>query len=152
MFAPARSRITSFKRTCVPFSRYSFCPSRCTTRSTTTSLKSISKRRVELSKTTFTPARLERASAGEPPQIKSSPRRERRDFIDCSPNTNRKASATFDLPEPFGPTIEEIRDVNSISVFLPKDLNPTSSMDFKYIDTHSIKLKRESIVEFSLEF
>src|SRR3989338_9019125 len=125
--------MTSLRRTTVPLSRYSFCPSRYTMRSTTTSLKSISSRRVKLSKVTLTPARLARASPGEPPQIRSSPFLERMLFIDCSPSTKRNASATFDLPEPFGPTMDEMRDWKTSSVFLPNDLNPESSIDFRYI-------------------
>src|SRR3989344_8721922 len=139
MLAPAKRRITSFSRTFVPFNKYSFSPSRYTMRSTTTSLKSKSKSRVELSNTTFTPARLLLGRVGDPPQIKSSPRLERRDFIDCSPRTKRNASATFDFPEPLGPTMAEIREANAMSVFFPNDLKPTSSMDFKYIATHCIK-------------
>src|SRR3989344_3609365 len=134
--------MTSLRRTCVPFIRYSFCPSRCTTRSMTTSLKSISRRRSELSNTTFTTPRLARGKAGEPPQIKSSPRFERSDFIDCSPKTNRNPSATFDLPEPFGPTTATIGEPNTSSVFFPKDLNPESSMDFRYICIQLYQKKR----------
>src|SRR3989344_606824 len=123
--------MTSLSRTTVPFKRYSFCPSRYTTRSTVTSLKSRSRSRLELSKTTFTPARFMRGSAGEPPQMRSSPFFERMDFIDCSPKTKRNASATLDLPEPLGPTTPTMGEPNTSSVFLPKDLNPESSMDLR---------------------
>src|SRR3989338_10253354 len=112
---------------------YSFCPSRYTTRSTITSEKSISRRRFELSKTNFTLARFCRGSAGVPPQIMSSPFLPRIDFIDCSPRTNRKPSATLLLPLPFGPTIEAMAEVKMSCVFLPNDLKPVSSIDFKYI-------------------
>src|SRR3989344_6059827 len=101
--------------------------------STITSEKSISRRRFELSKINFTLARFCRGSAGVPPQIMSSPFLPRIDFIDCSPRTKRKPSATFDLPEPLGPTIAAMGDVKTSSVFLPNDLNPESSIDFKYI-------------------
>src|SRR3989344_5210579 len=133
IFAPASRRMTSLSRTTVPLSKYSFCPSRYTMRLTTTSLKSISRRRVELSKVTLTPARLARGNPGLPPQIRYSPFLERMLFIDCSPSTKRKASATLDLPEPLGPTMEEMRDWKTSSVFLPNDLNPESSIDFRYI-------------------
>src|SRR3989344_1438014 len=144
MFAPARSRITSLSRTTVPFNRYSFCPSRYTTRSTVTSLKSRSSKRLELSKTTFAPARFIRGSAGLPPQIRSSPRLERMLFMDCSPSTRGTAPATLDLPEPLGPTTAVMGEPNKSSVFLPNDLNPDSSMDFRLrnIGTHCIKKKR----------
>src|SRR3989344_5339848 len=131
--------MTSFRRTCVPFNRYSFCPSRYTTRSTATSLKSRSSHRLQLSNKTFTAARFMRGKAGDPPHIKSSPRFERMDFIDCSPRTKRNASATFDFPLPFGPTMEAMAAPNRSSVFFPNDLNPVSSIDFKYI-TNSLQL------------
>ena len=127
------------RRTCEPLRRYSFWPSRYTTRSTVTSLKSRSSRRDELSKTTFTLARLPRGSPGLPPQMRSSPFFERIDFIDCSPSTKRNPSATLDLPEPLGPTILAIGDVKISSVFLPNDLNPANSIDFRYIGLHCIK-------------
>src|SRR3989338_6327698 len=142
MLAPARRRITSLSRTCVPFNRYSFCPSRWTTRSMTTSLKSRSSKRLELSNTTLTAPRFARESPGLPPQIRSSPFLERFDFIDCSPRTKGNASATLDFPEPLVSTTATIGLQNTSSVFLPNDLNPTSSMDFRYIEVHCIK-KRE---------
>src|SRR3989344_5169473 len=101
--------------------------------STITSEKSISRRRFELSKINFTLARFCRGSAGVPPQIMSSPFLPRIDFIDCSPRTKRNPSATLLLPLPFGPTIEAMAEVKTSCVFLPNDLNPESSMDFKYI-------------------
>src|SRR3989344_3258770 len=130
--------MTSLRRTGVPFKRYSLMPSRCTTRSTTTSLKSRSRSRLELSNTTFIPARFMRGSAGEPPQMRSSPFFERMDFIDCSPKTKRKASATLDLPDPLGPTIAAMGEAKRSSVFFPKDLKPESSMDLRLrnIDFH----------------
>ena len=88
---------------------------------------------LELSKTTLTDALLERGSFVEPFQIKSSPRFPRMLFIDCSPSTKRNASATLDLPEPFGPTIADTEESNSKEFFFAKDLNPESSIDFKYI-------------------
>lgn len=39
----------------------------------------------------------------------------------------------FDLPEPFGPTIDVMGEANSSELFLPKDLKPRSSRLFKYI-------------------
>src|SRR3989338_3800897 len=143
--------MTSFKRTCVPFNMYSFCPSRYTTRSITTSLKSRSRRRVELSNVTFTPALFARPNPGEPPHIRSSPFFERMDFIDCSPSTKRNASATFDLPEPLGPTIEVIGAANSKLDFLAKDLKPEISRLFRYIQYiltffHQLKKRCDAFV------
>jgi hypothetical protein len=60
----------------------------------------------------------------------SSPFLPRRDLIDCSPQTKRNASAMFDLPEPFGPTIPVMVDVKLRLAFFAKDLKPESSRDF----------------------
>jgi hypothetical protein len=49
------------------------------------------------------------------------------------PRTHEIASTTFDLPEPFGPTITLTSFEKSIIVFSEKDLNPLISNDFKYI-------------------
>src|SRR3989338_6907080 len=86
-----------------------------------------------LSKITLTEALFERGSEAAPFQIKSSPRLQRILLIDCSPSTKRNASATLDLPDPFGPTMAEIGESNSKTFFFAKDLNPDSSIDFKYI-------------------
>src|SRR3989338_9491726 len=76
--------------------------------------------------------------------MRSSPFFERMDFIDCSPKTKRKASATLDLPLPFGPTMAAMGEAKRSSVFLPKDLKPESSMDFRLrnIGFHCIKKYR----------
>src|SRR3989338_2272865 len=99
----------------------------------TTSSKSIFKRRSLLSKTNLTLARFDLGAVGEPLKIRSSPLFPRIDLMDCSPRTNRKASATFDLPEPFGPTIAEIGVLNSNKLFLANDLNPASSRLFNIL-------------------
>src|SRR3989344_861867 len=147
MMAPAKRRMTSLSRTTEPFKRYSLAPSRCTTRSTTTSLKSISKSRLVLSKTTLMPARLIRGKAGLPPQMRSSPFLERMLFMDCSPSTNRNASATLDFPLPLGHTTATIGEPNTSSVFFPKDLKPESSMDFRYIDINCTKKEDPQVTE-----
>src|SRR3989344_7398086 len=117
---------------------YSFAPSRCTSRETATSSKSTLNTRLEscpepvegLSNTSVTLARLPRATDLEPFQIKSSPRLPRSDFMDCSPSTQRSASATFDLPEPFGPTIAVMGTSKEKRVFLAKLLKPAISTRF----------------------
>ncbi len=45
-------------------------------------------------------------------------------FALCSPNTQRIASTTFDLPLPLGPTTTVIPGLNSISTLSAKDLKP----------------------------
>ena len=59
----------------------------------------------KLSNTMTTAARFALGTVWEPPQMRSSARLPRILFIDCSPSAKRNASATFDLPEPFGTTI-----------------------------------------------
>src|SRR3989344_3244034 len=63
----------------------------------------------------------------------------RKDFMDCSPSTNRIASTTFDLPDPFGPTIAVIGASTDIEDFLPKDLKPFISKVRKVIKLKVIK-------------
>ena len=60
--------------------------------------------------------------------------------MDCSPKTKRIDSATFDLPEPFGPTIEVIGALKSSVVFLANDLKPESSSRFSIISVNYIAL------------
>src|SRR3990167_8979890 len=110
----------------------------------TTSGKSISNTLSSLLKITLTFARPARGESVEPFQIKSSPRLPRMLLIDCSPRTNLKASATFDLPEPFGPTIAEMGELNSKTFFFAKDLNSESSIDFKYILFPTLGIKRHA--------
>ena len=98
-----------------------------------TSSKSSLKFLFELSKTTLTPARFTLAPSPPPLKIKSSPLFPLIAFIDCSPRTKRNPSATFDLPEPFGPTIADIGELKLSVAFLAKDLNPEISKDFRYI-------------------
>ena len=60
----------------------------------------------------------------------------RRDFTDCSPNTQRTASTTLLFPEPFGPTIQVILSSSFISNLSANDLNPVVIISFKYIHFH----------------
>src|SRR4029079_17097567 len=60
----------------------------------------------------------------EPAKITSSIARPRRCLADCSPITQRMASTMFDLPQPFGPTIEVIGSGNEMVVLSTKDLKP----------------------------
>lgn len=70
----------------------------------------------------------------EPAQMRSSLRLPRILFIDCSPSAKRNASATFDFPDPFGPTMAVAADEKSSTVFRANDLNPAISSRFS-IDT-----------------
>src|SRR3989344_4389128 len=98
-----------------------------------------------LSNTSVTEALPSLAALSEPLNIKSSPRLPRRDFIDCSPITQRMASATFDLPEPFGPTIALMGTVNSSVVERAKDLNPEISRRANLIKRNTAPRARHSI-------
>ena len=51
----------------------------------------------------------------------------------CSPKTQRSASTTFVLPQPFGPTIAVMPGVNFTCVLTAKDLKPTTSICDKYM-------------------
>src|SRR5882724_2711224 len=80
----------------------------------------------ELSKLSSTEQRASGARFTEPLKITScieSPRSaEARD----SPSTQRSASITFDLPQPFGPTMPTSCPGTWIEVGSTKDLNPES--------------------------
>ena len=63
----------------------------------------------------------------EPLKMTSSIERPRRCRADCSPSTQRIASATFDLPQPFGPTTPVTPSSKATTVLSMNDLNPTMS-------------------------
>ena len=54
-------------------------------------------------------------------------------FTRCSPSPHQTASATLLFPLPFGPTMPVIPLWNSNLILLANDLNPCTSMLFKYI-------------------
>src|ERR1700689_4943937 len=57
----------------------------------------------------------------------------RRALADCSPKTQRIASETLDLPQPFGPTIAVTPGWKFRDVLSAKDLNPKTVKFFRYI-------------------
>ena len=65
--------------------------------------------------------------AEEPWKITSSIFAPRNMRARCSPSTQRTASETFDLPQPFGPTTAVTPVLKSISVSSANDLNPCNS-------------------------
>ena len=67
-----------------------------------------------------------------PPKITSSILPPRRFLVDCSPMTQRMASAIFDFPLPLGPTTAVMAWSKVRRVFWGKDLNPCSSKALKY--------------------
>src|ERR1700744_483157 len=58
---------------------------------------------------------------------------------DCSPSAHRTASVTFDLPEPFGPTITLTPGANSSRVRSGNDLKPLSVVDFRCTATGRVR-------------
>src|SRR5690606_6219245 len=107
--------------------RYSPSPFRYTRRVITTSLYSTGILPSELSRYIDTSAIPSRALDVEPEKMTSSDFLPLSNLMLCSPNTQRMASATLDLPEPFGPTIEAIPLSKRRVVGLAKDLKPASS-------------------------
>ena len=63
----------------------------------------------------------------EPLKITSSMERPRSWRADCSPRTQRMASATFDLPQPFGPTTPVTPSSKTTTVRSMNDLKPSTS-------------------------
>src|SRR5262249_45833512 len=63
-----------------------------------------------------------------PLKMQSAMRSARKDLWLCSPSTQEMASTTFDLPQPFGPTIHVVPEpLNVTTVRSQNDLKPTIS-------------------------
>ena len=116
-----------------PFNRYSDEPFLNKTRVIVTSEKSIGKTPSALSIVTETSARPSGALPDVPAKITSSIFPPRKDLAPCSPNTQDKASTTFDLPDPFGPTTQVMPCSKFRMVEEAKDLNPLRFILFRYI-------------------
>src|SRR5215469_10611466 len=67
-----------------------------------------------------------------PAKTTSSIRPLRRLLTPCSPMTQEKASTTFDLPDPFGPTTQVMPGSRRKVVAEANDLNPRSVRFFRY--------------------
>ena len=122
-----------------PFNKYSDEPFLNKTRVIVTSEKSIGNTPSALSIVTDTSARPNGALPDVPAKITSSIFPPRKDLAPCSPITQERASTTFDLPEPFGPTTQVMPCSKLRVVEDAKDLNPFRFILFKYIasPTHS---------------
>ena len=90
----------------------------------------------ELSMVSSTSARPSGALLALPAKMTSSILPPRRVFGPCSPITQAKASTTFDLPDPFGPTTQVIPGSNWRVVGWAKDLKPFRVMLFRYKAHH----------------
>src|SRR5678815_1125731 len=73
----------------------------------------------------------------EPLKITSSIASPRSDLADCSPSTHLKASTTFDLPQPLGPTMPVMGESKWNSVRSANDLNPLRTSFFKRMRVRS---------------
>ena len=116
-----------------PFNKYSDEPFLNKTRVIVTSEKSIGRTPSALSIVTDTSARPNGALPDVPAKITSSIFPPRKDLAPCSPITQERASTTFDLPEPFGPTTQVMPCSKLRVVEDAKDLNPFRFILFKYI-------------------
>src|SRR6266700_6390766 len=67
-----------------------------------------------------------------PAKMTSSILPPRRLFAPCSPMTQERASTTFDLPEPLGPTTQVMPGSRRSVVAEANDLKPRSVRDFRY--------------------
>jgi hypothetical protein len=135
---PRKNSTTSRRRDGTPFSRYSLSPSRYSRRVTTMSSgaarphatppASASRPSPRASNVSETSAKPAGPRLSDPAKITSSMARPRRCLADCSPMTQRIASTTLDLPQPFGPTIEVIGSGKLMTVLSTNDLNPQMSI------------------------
>src|SRR5438045_2175468 len=91
----------------------------------------------ELSMVTVTSARPSGARDDVPAKMTSSILPPRSVLAPCSPITQASASTTFDLPEPFGPTMQVTPVSKAKVVGCANDLNPLSVTLFRCIQTPS---------------
>src|SRR3954465_6079783 len=79
-----------------------------------------------------TSARPRGARPAVPAKMTSSILPPRSDLAPCSPITQARASTTFDLPEPLGPTMQVMPGSSWSVVEEAKDLNPLRVRLFRY--------------------
>src|SRR6476646_7755085 len=85
-----------------------------------------------LSMVSVTSARPSGGREEVPAKTTSSILPPRRGLTPCSPMTQERASTTFDLPDPFGPTTQVMPGSNRKVVAEAKDLNPRRVRVFRY--------------------
>ena len=125
------SATKSFNRLFCPLIRYLLSPLRYKRRVIATSSASISNIRLALLNTKVTSQYESGFRSTVPLKITSCIFPPRNDFADCSPKTQRTASATLLLPQPFGPTIQVTPSSNRMVVLSANDLNPKSCISRK---------------------
>ena len=125
------SSCTSRSRHPSPLIAYSLDPLRNRVRLIVTSANSIGRAPSALSIVSWTSARPSGPRVDVPAKMTSSILPPRRVFAPCSPITQARASTTFDLPEPFGPTMQVTPGSNTKLVGCANDLNPLSVRLFR---------------------
>src|SRR5438445_3942893 len=71
----------------------------------------------------------------------------RKALADCSPRTQRMASETFDLPQPFGPTIAVTPGWKLSGVLSANDLNPRTVKFLRYMSLKAENIQRDPSFE-----
>src|SRR5689334_24031099 len=125
--------ITSTSRQRAPARRYSPSPARSSRRTIETSGAPKPSWPSLSSSTSSTSAPRAAWRPGAPAKITSCIDCPRTASGDCSPSAHSTASVTFDLPEPFGPTITLTPGPNSSRVRSGNDLKPLTVIDFRYM-------------------
>ena len=110
---------------------YSDPPLRNIVRVMVTSAYSIGRAPSVLSIVSATSARPSGGRPAVPAKMTSSILPPRSDFAPCSPMTQARASTTFDLPDPLGPTTHVMPGSNRSVVAEANDLNPRRVRDFR---------------------
>ena len=123
----------SFRRQSVLFIRYSLRPSRNTRRVMAISLKSTFRDFSQSAMVSVTSAKPTGLRLSVPLKITSAISSPRRALAEVSPSTQRMASTTLLLPQPFGPTMPVTPVANSKWVLSAKDLNPNRSRLLRYM-------------------
>src|ERR671919_1997694 len=111
---------------------YSDPPLRNMVRLMVTSAYSIGSAPSVLSMVSATSARPKGGRPEVPAKMTSSILPPRSDLAPCSPITQARASTTFDLPEPLGPTMQVIPGSSCRVVADANDLNPLSVRLLRY--------------------
>src|SRR5438132_6666265 len=129
--------------------KYSEAPERNTRRETVTSLNSVGRMPRSFLKVRWTSAMPSGLRAGEPLKITSSMVSPRSWRALCSPITQRMASETLVLPQPFGPMMPVMPPLKSTSVLSTNDLKPWRSRRWRNIGAPSLRVAiREGLSDF----
>ena len=119
--------LMSLRRQGVLLRKYSDMPERKTRRETVTSENSVGRMPRSFLKVRCTSAMPSGLRVGQPLKMTSSMESPRSCLALCSPSTQRIASETLVLPQPFGPTTPVMPSPKRSSVLSQNDLNPWMS-------------------------